>query len=113
MVINPAPNGLLAETITVSFPTALPFPLDTGVLQTNIDPTLLPDISQALSDSRFSMTSTDGDAVFGTYDLTSSIFHDATHETFGGLFTFTGGVGLYAGASGGGMFSGTNVYDTA
>jgi hypothetical protein len=112
LVIVPTSPTLLEETITINFPTATPFPLDTGVFQTGIDPSITP-ITDALFNSRFRMSSRSEDAAFGIYRLQSSRFLDDVEELFSGLFTFTGGEGNYAGVSGGGTFSGTNIYDDA
>jgi len=112
VIVPTSPPPLLEETITIKFPTATPFPLDTGVFQTGIDPRITP-VTDSLFNSRFRLSSTSGDAAFGTYRLLSSRFLNDVRELFSGLFTFTGGEGNYAGISGGGTFNGTNVYADA
>jgi hypothetical protein len=110
--IVPLTATTLQETIYMSFMGLSGHPLETGVLSTSINPAAT-DISNALFNAHFTLSSPDGDSLFGTYSLTLSDFTSATNETFAGVFTATGGTGAYAGFVGTGTFSGTNVYTDA
>jgi hypothetical protein len=110
LIIEPVSQTILFETITIDFPSFSPFPLETGVFQTFVD-TTIPNVIESLFDSTFTISSLTGDSVFGSYELQTSLFSDPVNETFSGLFTISSGTGAYSGASGGGTFNGTNLYD--
>ena len=111
LVIEPFGAQYLQETITMTFANTSPFAIDTGILHTDIDPNAT-SIQTALFNAHFSLTSAEGNGLFGSYSLTSSVFSGLT-ETFSGVFDATSGRGAYAGYFGSGTFSGTNVYSDA
>ena len=109
LVITAVDATTLQETITIPFTTTAGPPLTSGVLATFIDLTAT-SIETTLFDAKFTLTGPGGDGLFGTYSLTSSVFSSPVDETFTGAFYALGGSGAYAGYSGSGTFSGTNVY---
>jgi hypothetical protein len=111
LVIEPFGSQYLQETITMSFANTTPFPLTTGILHTDIDPSA-PSLDTLLFNAQFSLTAPNGNGLFGSYSLTSSDFSGLT-ETFSGVFDATSGTGAYAGYFGSGTFSGINVYSDA
>ena len=61
----------------------------------------------------FTSTSKDGDKLFGTFTFTSVTAPDVNGDSsFAGNTIFTGGEGLFTGASGSGTFSGISNYLT-
>ncbi len=111
---------LLEETQTLAFDTFLPFPLSAGLYQDHLDFTVVnPDGSPKFPDavvySSFTLSDGAGNSLSGVYTVESSDFTDPVDpfsgdivgaQDFGGHFTFTGGAGLYSGASGGGSYTG-------
>lgn len=111
---------LLEETQALAFDSFLPFPLTTGLYQDHLDFTIVnadgsPKFPDAVVYSTFTLSDGVGNSLFGVYTVETSVFPDPVDpfsgditgaQDFGGHFTFTGGAGVYAGASGGGAYAG-------
>jgi hypothetical protein len=118
---NPPFFFLLREDQAVTFDSFLPFPLTTGRYQGFANPAILTFPDRIINTS-FVLTNGAGDSLFGAYTVDFSNFTDPLDlltgdvigsEDFGGRFTFTGGTGQYARASGGGTYRGHSDYTAA
>lgn len=107
------PDAAIATALDESFQQSLSTvtgpELDNVTLTDKIDTTAT-SIQTVLFDTNFLLTGPGGNAISGTYYLTSDLFSDSVHEAFSGVFDVSGGAGAYAYAYGSGTFSGTNVW---
>jgi hypothetical protein len=99
----------LDESFQLSITTVTGPELDSVTLTDKIDTTAT-SVETVLFDTNFLLTGPGGNAIFGTYYLTSDVFSDPVDETFAGVFDVSGGNGAYAYAYGSGTFTGTNVW---
>lgn len=116
-VIPVAPT-VLQEDQAVAFSSNLPYPLFSGVFQGFADLTIST-FPERISGTSFTLLGASGDSLFGTYTVDTSVFSDPVNplegdfigsEDFTGRFSFTGGTGRYAGATGGGTYVGHSDY---
>lgn len=112
--VTPVPSlgNVVREDQVITFSSSSPFEFVTGEYHGHVDLNE-PNFPARLFDTSFTLFAANGDLLFGTYTVQASAFDPPLflHEIFNGTFTFTGGTGIFAGATGGGEYDGQSDYD--
>src|SRR5215216_7040857 len=116
--VFPIAPTVLLEDQSLTLVSVLPFPLTVASYQGFVDLTK-PTFPDRVFNAKFTQSNGFGDSLTGTYTVDTQTFIDPVDpfagdfigsEDFTGSFTFTGGTGLYFGATGGGTYVGHSDY---